>query len=197
MAGLAVRIHGVIIAWCAGRSIFCLSDIYLPLYDRTSNVVLASPTELRILLQLETSSDGYPTVHVFRRALSFLLTWGSCVDGVDVRDGDRFGHQATPSRLSRGKSDRGPEQESEDELECERRIAVRETGVRVTSHEYASGVPNHGYIVARRGWLAASQRFAKFSVVGAGGVAVRYNAARFARGAGLHYSVATHWLFVR
>ncbi|MFY9608495.1 MAG: GtrA family protein [Blastocatellia bacterium] len=68
---------------------------------------------------------------------------------------------------------------------------------RVTNH--ASGVPNRdscgancGCIVTRRGWLAASQRFAKFSVVGAGGVAVQTLVlALLLRGGGLHYLAAT------
>ena len=42
------------------------------------------------------------------------------------------------------------------------------------------------------GWLAASQRFAKFSVVGAGGVAVQaLTLALLLRGGGLHYLAAT------
>ncbi len=42
------------------------------------------------------------------------------------------------------------------------------------------------------GWLAACQRFAKFSVVGAGGVAVQaVTLALLLRGGGLHYLAAT------
>ncbi|HSF23603.1 MAG TPA: hypothetical protein VLE20_05195, partial [Blastocatellia bacterium] len=64
----------------------------------------------------------------------------------------------------------------------------REIGMRVTSHE--SRITNYARV--RRGWLAASQRFAKFSVVGAGGVAVQaVMLALLLRGAGLHYLAAT------
>ena len=60
----------------------------------------------------------------------------------------------------------------------------------VWSHD-ARGA-NNGCIVTRRGWLAASQRFAKFSVVGAGGVVVQaLMLALLLRGAGLHYLAAT------
>jgi putative flippase GtrA len=61
---------------------------------------------------------------------------------------------------------------------------------RVSNHS-SRGV-SHGCIVTRRGWLAASRRFAKFSVVGAGGVAVQALVlALLLRGAGLHYLAAT------
>lgn len=67
----------------------------------------------------------------------------------------------------------------------------------LTSHKssvthHASSVPNDGYTINGRGWLAASQRFAKFSVVGAGGVAVQaLTLALLLRGGGLHYLAAT------
>ncbi|HWN99755.1 MAG TPA: GtrA family protein [Blastocatellia bacterium] len=55
-----------------------------------------------------------------------------------------------------------------------------------------SRLTNHGSAVARPRWRALFQRFAKFSAVGAGGVAVQtLTLALLLRVGGLHYLVAT------
>lgn len=70
----------------------------------------------------------------------------------------------------------------------ESRLTAHES--RVTNH--ASPIPNQESAVASRSTRAVFQRFAKFSTVGAGGVAVQgLTLALLLRVSGLHYLVAT------
>ncbi|MEK6302000.1 MAG: GtrA family protein [Acidobacteriota bacterium] len=76
-------------------------------------------------------------------------------------------------------------------------IASQQSGPLLSGHEsrvtnHPSRITNHESRVVPHGWRALLQRFAKFSAVGAGGVAVQaVTLALLLRVSGLHYLAAT------